>query len=778
MESTTCDHVAISVVDVRTLILLLRSPEPGICVNSADAITKYAEKSLKQRIQLLNLGIVLPLLDLTKSKDASTRRSAAACLAASFENVDMHQDMRKHDLIVALISLLTGEAPEVQEEAAFALANLARDFSNKTEIRTEGGIKALIKLLDSPDPDCRKNGAHALSAVLDDFTNRHELRSAGGVQPLLDLVNAEYLEIQENALLCLIRCTEDFATRVDIRKIGGIKRFIEALGHDSPGLHYLTLLCLSNCLEDGEMALQFIENGGIQAVAKSLTTEDAKTKRHAAIVVSRIARNEKANALMKDAGILQALTANVTLTDPQTVAGAALAIATLAKSDLNRSEFLRLGAVENLFAKLAHEDREVIRNAEWALAGLALNAKVRTKVRTMDVPTRIIALLQQYHDDAAILAGGCEFIANMAEDSDLRATIIKQGAVPILVNVLSSSDVKAVASAALALSRLALDAEGRTSLDENKAIPKLTELLSSPDLQVVRNASYAVAAACQLDVNAHTACKSGAVNTLVTLSRTSSKSAASFATDALSKLLDYHLPVKYWLRSRLDLTDTIQNGFYDIGPAAATDSCFPSLQDLQAMPVNQKREVLVVDFTNDTVLNTLVMKITSDGFYESTTSRADQIKKIADTVVETMGGTGEQPFQFRIAELKLNLASNVIPLGKIDRGGLYHRSLLFKVLADKVGVKAMLVRGDFNRFWNVVDLNGVTTKPVVVVAAPVLETTTQASRKPSSSPVSNHEAHKEEPVSISLTPEKEQLVSVDVLTSPGSITAYSRPNVQ
>ncbi|TPX41661.1 hypothetical protein SeMB42_g05481 [Synchytrium endobioticum] len=795
MESTQCDPTSITITDIRTLILVLKSPESTICTLSADALTRYAENSLKHRIQLLNLGIVPPLLDLARSKDAAARRSAAACLAASTENVDAHQDMRRRDLIAALVALLSGEAPEIQEESAFALANLAKDFANKTEIRSQGGIKALIRLLDSPDPDCRKNGAHALAAVLDDFPNRHEFRTSGGVQPLLELLNAEFLEIQENALLCLVRCTQDSATRLEVRKTGGIKKLIDALKQDSAGLHHLTLLCISNCLEDGEMAFQFIENGGIQATARTLTTEEAKTKRHASLVVSRAARNEKANGLMKDAGVLLALTANVLLTDAQTVASAALAIATLAKSDVNRQEFLKLATVEALFARLTHDDHEVLRNVEWALAVLSLNAKVRARVRSLDAPARVLALLQQYNDDAGILAAGCEFLANMAEDSDLRGAIIKQGAVSLLVSVLNSADAHAVASAALALSRVAMDVEGRILIDENTAISKLTGLLTSPDLQIVRNASYAVAAACQLDANAQTACKAGAVSTLVNLSRKASTNASNFATEALNQLLDYHLPVKYWLTSRLDMTDTIQTPFYDLGQASPCDTHFPTLSDLQSFPVNQKREILLVDFATDSALNALVNKIISENssmFYSL--SRADQIQKLARAVSDAMGGAipAEQQhslsFQFRIAELKIALSSNVIPLGKIDRGGAYHRALLFKALCDRVGIKSALIRGNFNKYWNVVDLNGVTARlispPVEKMEKDTASVVGGPGRKQSILPApvaeaswaaSKNDLQRNNSAAASISSNDkvvEHLVSVDVMTEPGALTPY------
>lgn len=56
------------------------------------------------------------------------------------------------------------------------------------------------------------------------------------------------------------------------------------------------------------------------------------------------------------------------------------------------------------------------------------------------------------------------------------------------------------------------------------------------------------------------------------------------------------------------------------------------------------------------------------------------------------------------AELKLALGSNVLPLGKVRRGTYYHRALLFKVVADAVGLASELVGGSYGLAFNVVHL--------------------------------------------------------------------------
>lgn len=61
-------------------------------------------------------------------------------------------------------------------------------------------------------------------------------------------------------------------------------------------------------------------------------------------------------------------------------------------------------------------------------------------------------------------------------------------------------------------------------------------------------------------------------------------------------------------------------------------------------------------------------------------------------------------YELPINELKYELKTNIISIGKINLGTYYHRALLFKVLADRTSLKVTLERGDYNRAWNTIAL--------------------------------------------------------------------------
>ncbi|KAJ3403115.1 Armadillo repeat-containing protein 3 [Chytriomyces hyalinus] len=580
--------------------------------------------------------------------------------------------MRKKELLETLVSLLAvEEPPEVQDEAAFAISNLAKDFALKSEIRKAGGIKALVKLLPVHDPDVKKNTALALSSLLEDFTNRSEIRYVNGLAPLLELLGAEFPEIQENTLMSLILCAEDQSNRVEIRRANGIKRLIDMLSQDVPELHQWTLLCLSKCLEDSETVNIFPEIGGLPPVMKMLSSEDVRAKRNASLVLSKVARNDRNQNFIREAGALQVLISNLNHPDPGTVSHAALALGALAKTEINQLELNKAGAVEIFIKLLAHEDVDICRQSAFALSSLCLNIKTRNKIKAQEAIGGVLRLLTL--EDSQTLVNACDCIANLAEDTPNRIDAVKFGGVSSLLSALNKADTSVQASACLALARCMQEGEARLSLakeKKNESIARLIALVLSKEVTVARNAAYALSNASQHD-----------------------------------------LAAKYWLRNELSAANIVKSGFYDIGSAGANLDAIKSLASLAQLseiPADKRREVLVLDFDRDQKLSQICQAVATslDGL-----SSRQQLRHIAAIVSNVMGGPvepgalSEFAFKFKMTELKMKAGSNVIPIGQVYMGTFYHRALLFKAICDKIGLgPCQLIRGDYNRAWNIVDI--------------------------------------------------------------------------
>ncbi|KAH6571600.1 hypothetical protein BASA60_007072 [Batrachochytrium salamandrivorans] len=689
--STLCDLTQIGVSDIHTLILLLSSPEPSVCTTAIDGLTKYADSAILHRTQLLNLGIVKPLIDLTRSKDTAVKRASVTCLAAITEQNETHQDMRRRELVYVLIDALSNDdSVEVQDEAAFALANLAKDY-------------------------VKKNVAMALSMLLDDFTNRTEIRYVNGIGTTAESTNIKVCRSAENALQSLILCAEDSINRTEMRKLHGIRSLVELISdHHSSEIIILALKCLANCLEEAEAESAFMDAVGIAPLVKLIQQDEYKIKHYAFIALSKAVKSDRSQNAAREAGILPIVATHLLSNDCTILSSSAMAIAALALNEMNQVEFIKLGVTESIIKLLSHDDTATKREAVAALASLFHNSKIRTKVRNTDVVQTIIKIVSL--EDPKTIVNASECISMLAEEYANRIDIIKQNGIHAMLSALETSDVKIQASLCLSIARCVQETDGRivlSKLPENKGLSKIAELLSSKDMHVCRNAAYALSCAIVYGPNASLACDAGALQQLISLSKEKTKSSVKFATDAMENLLSHHLSAKYWLRNHLLPENMITDPFYDIGYAGTnldTITRFPTLAELQLRPVDKRREVILVDTLQDANLLAIIQYLRESILGKRT---SHQIRIISYVVSKVMGGEidnsarlSESGHRFRITALKLKGNSNVIPIGSIDIGIFYHRALLFKTLCDRLNVCACaLWRGEYDRAWNVVDLN-------------------------------------------------------------------------
>ncbi|KAF8407660.1 hypothetical protein HHK36_006795 [Tetracentron sinense] len=164
---------------------------------------------------------------------------------------------------------------------------------------------------------------------------------------------------------------------------------------------------------------------------------------------------------------------------------------------------------------------------------------------------------------------------------------------------------------------------------------------------------------------------------------------------------------RYWNYNALSYDDKIVDGFYDLYGilAETTSEKMPSLVDLQGTPVSDSIswEVVLVNRAADGNL----LKLEQKALMMALESRLealgvvgnDLVQKLAVLVADYMGGPVGDPDNMSKAwrnlsnRLRETVGSMVLPLGSLTIGLARHRALLFKVLADCVGIPSRLVKG-------------------------------------------------------------------------------------
>ncbi|KAI5562155.1 hypothetical protein BDE02_15G035500 [Populus trichocarpa] len=164
---------------------------------------------------------------------------------------------------------------------------------------------------------------------------------------------------------------------------------------------------------------------------------------------------------------------------------------------------------------------------------------------------------------------------------------------------------------------------------------------------------------------------------------------------------------RYWNYNALSYDDKVLDGFYDLYGimTESTTDRMPPLVDLQGTPVSDgvTWEAVLVNRAADASL----LKLEQKALEMTVKSRSEcqifigsaLVGRLAVLVSDYMGGSVGDPSNLSRAwrslsySLKATLGSMVLPLGSLTIGLPRHRALMFKVLADSVGIPCRLVKG-------------------------------------------------------------------------------------
>ncbi|PIA44945.1 hypothetical protein AQUCO_01700489v1 [Aquilegia coerulea] len=159
---------------------------------------------------------------------------------------------------------------------------------------------------------------------------------------------------------------------------------------------------------------------------------------------------------------------------------------------------------------------------------------------------------------------------------------------------------------------------------------------------------------------------------------------------------------RYWDYNFLDYMEKVVDGFYDLyglSTDPVTQGKMPSLADIQTDRVNPSFEVVIVNRAIDPALVELEQIAYCIALDCPSSNVGLLVQRIADLVTEHMGGPVRDAnmmlarWMERIMDLRTSLHSCILPIGSLNFGLSRHRALLFKVLADNVGVPCRLVKG-------------------------------------------------------------------------------------
>ncbi|XP_053853574.1 armadillo repeat-containing protein 3 isoform X1 [Vidua macroura] len=656
----------------------------------------------------------------------------------------------------------------IHEFATLCLAHMAVEYTTKVKIFEQGGLEPLIRLLGSPDPDVKKNSLECIYLLVQDFQNRAAVRELNVIPPLLGLLESEYPVIQSLALQTLEVISKDRETRILLGENKGLDCLLNILeNNELSNLHIETLAVLGNCLEDVHTLQQIQLTGGLKKLISFLEVSTVPDiQKNAAKAITKAAYDSEIRKILHWEEVEKFLLSLLETNNDEVKIAASQAISAMCEN-MDSKCVLGLQGIPQLVQLLSSDNEEVKEAVVTALTNLTTasprNASVVAEAEGI-VP--LMNTLNAQRDGA--ISNAIAVLTNLSLQEPSRVSIQSHGIMSALVQPLRSTNSQVQSKAAFAVAAFGCDADARTELRNVGGLGPLVELLHSKNEEVRRNACWAVMVCGSDELTAVELCRLGALDILeeinLSTKRKSEFSEAALEKLLDNNLSQKYSRMGYLSSSNIitngfydcgqikhggkflsleelskqELTDRRAIIFINAKPqenivVQKVQDASPSVSGRSSREKSRKgkgkkeeekpKEVIQVTPTVQEEINLesshwlpppdfILMDYINDASKKilPLTNTREQVVALAQFVADKMGGTVEREqlhnfcWELNMSEIEFEQKSNIVPIAKIKRGTFYHRALLFKVIADRIGIGCSLVRGKYNRAWNEVRL--------------------------------------------------------------------------
>ncbi|XP_028995216.1 uncharacterized protein LOC114848660 isoform X2 [Betta splendens] len=165
---------------------------------------------------VIEMGMLVPLLELFQSGDATAQCHSCACIAM-LASAESNTDALLVDGIIPLLALAKSYDPKVQQDAAWALLYLTQSDWPTRILCQAGAIPVLVLLLQSSDPEVQFYSCTALCNIAAKQEHHPKMLSIGSHYLLKSLLTLMSSSVQKNSAQAC-RCLQTLSMNVLIQE--------------------------------------------------------------------------------------------------------------------------------------------------------------------------------------------------------------------------------------------------------------------------------------------------------------------------------------------------------------------------------------------------------------------------------------------------------------------------------------------------------------------------------------------------------------------------------
>ncbi|XP_069770712.1 armadillo repeat-containing protein 3 isoform X2 [Narcine bancroftii] len=687
-------------LDVLPSIIACLAPDEEVVVQELATLC-LASMSIDftSKLEIYEKGGLEPLIRLLSSPDPDVQKNSIECISNLIKDAMARSAFTEMTGIIPLLDLLNSEYPVIQRLALETLITMSNDTDSRMVLFQNEGHENLLRVLDNLEfSDLHADTLLVLANCLEEPDNVMYIRESGALERfLLFVTSSTHPEAQKHAAKAIARSAHNRETRHILHKEGVEKALVLLLGVNNDEIRVAASEAISVMSED-EASKESFRAEGIFRLVPLLKSDNMELREAVNVALANLttANSSNANAVFDAEGV-EPLVKSLHDSRDAIIASVATTLTNLALQEPIRASIQRYGAMTMIVEPLKSRNTLVQSKAALVVASLACDVNGRTELRNAGGLEPLIELLHSDNDE--VRRNTCWAVLVCGKDEPTTHELCRLGALEILQEINLSSDRRNNFSE-IAVTRL---------LDHNVTLKYiLTGYLSSTD--IIRDGFYdpgqikpgkkvlTLEEFSNQDLNQHRPIF------LINAKRTNELQLG--VTSADDKVLEVPaIASARYVPSRMSGREKSSSKGKSRGKKEDE-----KLKDGEILQTKAEEEEKNKQWESpyDVFFDAYISEVTRSILPLPNTR--DQVIALALFVSDKMGGPIEKEllheflWELHIAELKYELRSNIIPIGKIQKGIYYHRALLFKALADRIGINCSLIRGEYNRAWNEVML--------------------------------------------------------------------------
>ncbi|XP_074013254.1 armadillo repeat-containing protein 3 isoform X2 [Numenius arquata] len=682
-------------LDVTNSLISQLAPEEDVVIHEfASLCLAHMAVEYTTKVQIFEQGGLEPLVRLLGSPDPDVKKNSLECIYLLVQDFQSHAVVRALNVIPPLLELLKSEYPVIQLLALKTLEEISKDRETRIILGENKGLDCLLKILETNEfSDLHVEALAVLGNCLEDAHTLQLIHQIGGLKKLLSFVGDSTVpDIQKNAAKAITRAAYDSENRKILREEEVEKCLVNLLEIDNDGVKVAASEAISAMCENSA-SKRALGVQGIPQLAQLLSSDNEEVKEAAVTALANLTAASPSNArAVAEAEVIEPLVNILNAQRDRAVAHAATVLTNLATQEPFRTNIQGHGIMRGLAEPLRSTNSHVQSKAAFAVAAFGCDADARTELRNAGGLGPLVELLHSKNKE--VRRNACLAVMVCASDELTTVELCRLGALDILEEInLSIVRKNNYSEAALEklldnnlsqkysrmgyLSSSNIITDGFYDCGQIKPGVKFLSLkeLSMQELTDQRAIIF-INAKPQEDLAVEEKAQDPFHELTIVSPSISRKGSRERARKGKGKKEEEKMKEIVQVISKVQIEINLEHSHWPPPP-----------------------DFILLDYINDASRTILPL----------TTTR-EQVVALAQFVADKMGGPIERDklhdfsWELHISEIEFELKSNVVPIGKVKKGTFYHRALLFKVIADRIGIRCSLVRGEYNRAWNEVEL--------------------------------------------------------------------------